>query len=58
MYNSYILSGYSIDHRKKSVIKKSFKDFSDGSVVKNLPAKERDTGLIPDPGISHMLWSN
>ena len=58
MYNSYILSGYSIDHRKKSVIKKSFKDFSDGSVVKNLPAKEWDTGLIPDLERSHMWQSS
>ena len=57
MYNSYILNGYFIDHRKKSVIKKSFKDFSGGSVVKHLPAKG-DTGLILDPERSHMWQSN
>ena len=26
--------------------------------VKNLPANEGETGSIPDPGRSHMLWSN
>ena len=29
--------------------------FAGGSVVKNLPAKVGDTGLIPDLGKSHML---
>ena len=29
-----------------------------GPVVKNLPANARDTGLIPAPGRSHMLWNN
>ena len=33
-------------------------DFSGGSVVKNLPAGAQDTGSIPGPGRSHMLWSN
>ena len=28
------------------------------SVVKNLPAKEGDTGSIPDPGRPHVPWSN
>ena len=32
--------------------------FPGGSVVKNLPALAGDTGLIPDPGRSHMLQSN
>ena len=27
-------------------------------MVKNLPANERDMGLIPDLGRSHMQWSN
>ena len=27
-------------------------------MVKNLPAKAGDMGLNPDPGRSHMLWSN
>ena len=31
-------------------------DFPGGPVVKNPPA--RDTGLISDPGGSHMLWGN
>ena len=32
-----------------------FKGFPGRSVVKNPPANAEDTGLIPDPGISHML---
>ena len=32
--------------------------FPGGSVAKNLPASVGDTGLIPDPGRSHMPWSN
>ena len=28
------------------------------SMVKNPPATAGDTGLIPDRGRSHMLWSN
>ena len=32
--------------------------FPGGAVVKNPPANARDTGLIPDPGRSHTLWSN
>ena len=34
------------------------KGFPGGSVVKNLPATAGDTGLIPDPGKSHMPHSN
>ena len=32
--------------------------FPGGAVVKNPPANEGDMGLSPDPGRSHMLWSN
>ena len=32
--------------------------FPGGSVVKNPPANARDTGLIPDPGRSHMPQSS
>ena len=32
--------------------------FPGDSVVKNLPASPGDTGLIPDPGRSHMPQSN
>ena len=31
-------------------------DFPGGPVVKNLPANAGDTGSIPGPGRSHMLW--
>ena len=36
----------------------SGRGFPGGSVVKNPPAKARDTGLVPDQGRSHMLKSN
>ena len=32
--------------------------FPGGQVVKNSSANEGNKGLIPDPGRSHMLWSN
>ena len=32
--------------------------FPGGAIVKNLPANAGDTGLSPDPGRSHMPWSN
>ena len=38
--------------------KSSVLDFPSGSVVKNPFGNEGETGLIPDPGRSHMLWSN
>ena len=34
------------------------KGFPGGSVVKNPPANAGDTGSIPDPGRSHVPWSN
>ena len=33
-------------------------EFPGGPVVKNLPASEEDTGSIPGPGRSHVLWGN
>ena len=33
-------------------------DFPGGAVVKNPPANAGDTGSIPDPGRSHVPWSN
>ena len=38
--------------------KKGKMGFPRGSVVKNPPANAGDTGSIPDPGRSHMLWGN
>ena len=35
-----------------------FLSFPGGPVVKNLPASAGHTGLIPDPGKSHMLQGN
>ena len=47
---------------KTKQIKKKYqkikRGFPGGTVVKNLPAKAGDVGSIPDPGKSHMLWSN
>ena len=39
-------------------VKMSLSDSPDGSVVKNPPAKAGIMGSIPDPGRSHMPWSN
>ena len=36
----------------------TFGGFPGGSVVKNLLANARNTGLIPGPGISHMPQDN
>ena len=33
-------------------------DFTGGLVVENPSANARDVGLIPGPGIFHMLWDN
>ena len=38
--------------------KKGKMGFPGGSVVKNPPANAGDTGSIPDPGRSHVLWGN
>ena len=35
-----------------------FPDFPGHPVVKNPPASAGNMGLIPNPGRSHMLWSN
>ena len=40
------------------ISKKNIQGFPGGSVIKNLPATAGDTGSIPKPGRSHMLWSN
>ena len=39
-------------------LKNKASGFPGGSVVKNLRASVGDTGSIPDPGRSHMLWSD
>ena len=45
--------------RKKKLSSKIYwRDFPGGAVVKNLPVNAGDTGLIPGPGRSHMLWRN
>ena len=36
----------------------SYMGFPGGSVVKNSPANAGDMGSIPDPGRSHVPWSN
>ena len=36
------------------VFKNERMGFPGGSVIKNLPVNAGDTGLIPDPGRSHM----
>ena len=44
--------------QKNNPSKNEVKGFPGGSVVKNPPANAGDTGLIPDPGRSHMLQSD
>ena len=39
-------------------IKNTEKGFLGGSVVKNLSTDAGDTGSIPDPGRSHIPWTN
>ena len=41
-------------------VKKKFRDFPGGLVVKNLPSNSGDVGSIPDQGtkIPHALWSH
>ena len=42
----------------QTITYKMDRDFPGGAVVKNPPANAGDTGSIPGPGTSHMLWSN
>ena len=42
----------------KELHKAVYGDFPGDTVVKNLPANAGDTGLIPGPERSHMLWSS
>ena len=44
-------------YSQKTIIQKS-QGFPGGAVVKNPPANSGDTGSIPGPGRSHVLWSN
>ena len=48
-WNSYTLN---------AEVQKSDEGFPGGSVVKNLPANEGDTGSILGLGRSHRLWNN
>ena len=50
----------SISHKweRGSYCHKKSRGFPDGSVVKNLPANEGDTDLIPYLGRFHVLWSD
>ena len=40
------------------MFKMNVSGFPGGSMVSNSSADAGDTGLIPSPGRSHMLWSN
>ena len=43
---------------KRRTVSKLLHAFPGGSVVKNLPANAGDTGLVADPGRSHMLQNH
>ena len=46
------------DHEGRVFLKRRYCRVSPGGPgVKNLPASAGDTGLIPDPGRSHMPWA-
>ena len=45
-------------HENKTINKAQNRGFPGGAVVKNPPANAGDTGSSPDPGRSHMPWSN
>ena len=49
---------FNAGRKKKRVKIQYLMGFLGGSVVKNLPANVRNRGSIPDPGRSHMPWSN
>ena len=42
----------------KKGLKSNRRGYHGGSVVKNPPANAEDTGSIPGPGRSHILWGN
>ena len=44
--------------KAESTPKSTVLGLPDGPVVTSLPANAGDMGLIPDPGRSHMPWSN
>ena len=55
--NNELKTKYSKENYKPGV--KTFNEgFPGGLVAKNPPANAGDTGSIPDPRQSHMLWSN
>ena len=49
---------YHLTPVRMAIIKKIYRDFPGGSVVKNPPANAGDTGSSPGPGRSHMPRSN
>ena len=58
-YTYFINGGNSKKKKKKKKRReKMSRDFSGGTVVKNLPANSGDMGLSPSLGRSHMPWSN
>ena len=52
----FLGSKITVDGDGSHEIKGCWLGFPGSSVVKNLPAKAEDTGLIPDLGRSHMQW--
>ena len=58
MYYYTLMDFQMLSQPSISEINTTWSDFHGGAVVKNPPANAGDTGLIPGPGRSHMLWSN
>ena len=53
-YIHYVLNHNGKEYEKECI----YRDFPGGAVVKNPPANAGDMGSSPDPGRSHMPWSN
>ena len=54
-----LLHSYTLMMKNLKVkLRKHSQDFPCGAVVKNPPANAGNTGSSPDPGRSHMPWSN
>ena len=58
-YWPFSLQKQATEHLGSSMttVRKLFRGFPGGSVVKNLPANPRDTGSILDPGRSNKTWA-
>ena len=50
--------GFYLDPKKKTNLETIMEECEGGFPGKNVPSNAEDTGLIPGPGRSHMLWGS